>query len=65
MANNVIAQVLGGAKQVLDNVNSISDLKQKLNLAQYTATLNGSPAADDENLTDGDFVTLSQAVKGG
>ncbi len=65
MAKNIIAQVLGGDKKVLDDVNTVGDVKAKLEATSYTATLNGSPASDDESLEDGDFVSLSQAVKGG
>lgn len=65
MANNVIAQVLGGEKQILDNVETVKDVKEKLNVLAYTATVNGDQADNSEELSDGDFVSLSQAVKGG
>ncbi len=65
MANNIIAQVSGGSKQVVDNVETISALKAKLNLTGYTAFLNGAPAEDSETLTEGDRVTLAVAAKGG
>ncbi len=66
MASNVIAQVLGGNKQVLDGVDTVFDVKKKLDVATgYTASVNGNPATDDQELDDNDFVSLSQAVKGG
>lgn len=65
MAKNVIAQVLGGEKKVLDDVYTVADVKAKLGASAYTASVNGSPASDSESLEDGDFVSLSQAVKGG
>jgi sulfur carrier protein ThiS len=67
MATNVISQVLGGEKKVLDDVHSVSDVKSKLNVSgqNYTASINGEPAKDSDMLEDGDFVSLSQAVKGG
>jgi sulfur carrier protein ThiS len=65
MANNVVAQVLGGTKQVLDNVHTVLEIKEKLNAHKYTAAINGDSASDDDSLNDGDFVSLSQAVKGG
>lgn len=65
MASNVVAQVLGGEKKVLDNVGTVSDVKAKLNAQSYTATVNGDSANDDQELENGDFVSLAQAVKGG
>lgn len=65
MAKNVIVQVLGGDKKVLDNVETVRDAKAKLDAQAYAATLNGSPASDSDSLEDGDFVSLTQAVKGG
>jgi hypothetical protein len=65
MANNVVAQVLGGEKKVFDNVETVLDVKQKLGVTGYTATVNGDTESDSYELQDGDFVSLSQAVKGG
>jgi hypothetical protein len=65
MAQNVITQILGGDKKVLDGVQTIGDIKKALAVSSYTATLNGSPASDSDSVEDGDFVSLSQAVKGG
>ncbi len=65
MASNVIVQVLGGSKKVIDNVNSIADIKAQLGVSGYTAQINMEPASDNEQVSDGDFVSLSQAVKGG
>lgn len=66
MANNIIAQISGGSKQVLDNVYTVNEVKIKLGAeAGYTAAVNGDPAEDSEALEDGDVVTLAKAVKGG
>lgn len=65
MANNVVVQVLGGSKQVLDGVNTLQDVMTKLNLSGYTGSINTSPAQASDRLEDGDFVALSQALKGG
>ena len=65
MANNIVAQVLGGEKKVLDGCETVGDVKMKLNASGYTASINGEPARDADELNDGDFVSLSQAVKGG
>lgn len=66
MANNIIGQVAGGTKMVLDNVESVQDVKQRLGATEgYTAAVNGSPADNEQVLEDGDMVTFSKAVKGG
>lgn len=65
MARNIIAQVLGGEKKVLDDVGTVKDVKVALNATSYTATVNGDQQADHYEVEDGDFVSLSQAVKGG
>lgn len=66
MANNIIGQVAGGIKTVLDNVESVQDVKQRLGATEgYTAAVNGNPADNDQVLEDGDMVTFSKAVKGG
>ena len=66
MSNNVIAQVSGGSKKVLDGVNTVSDVKRELGATDgYTAMVNGSPAQDNDSLEDSDVVTLAKAVKGG
>lgn len=65
MAKNVVVQVLGGSKQVLDGATTVSDVKRQLGVDKYSASINGEPASDHQQLEDGDFVSLSQAVKGG
>lgn len=65
MANNVIAQVLGGQKKVLDNVATVGDVKKQLGVESYSASVDGDAASNDQELEDGAFVTMSPAVKGG
>lgn len=65
MAKNVIAQVLGGDKKVIDSANTVGDIKTQMGVTGYTATVNGDQESDSYELSDGDFVSLSQAVKGG
>lgn len=66
MAKNIIAQVSGGTKQVLDGVTTVAEIKRQLGVSEgYTAAVNGDPAGDGDTLQDGDMVTLSKAVKGG
>ena len=66
MSNNVIAQALGGSKKVLDDVETVADVRKKLALeGAYTALINGDPAADGEDVGEGDVVTFAKSVKGG
>ena len=66
MVNNVIFQVVGGQKKVLDNVETISDIKKAVNLeGNYTFLVNGETVSSDYEIEEGDIVTASQAVKGG
>lgn len=65
MAQNIVTQVLGGQKKVLDNVHTVGDVKAQLGATNYVASINGETAKDSDTLQDGDFVSLSQAVKGG
>ncbi len=63
----VTYKVLGGkAKDItLDARSTVGDLKEEVGLEKYTASVNGTPANDSTRLQDNDFVTLSEAVKGG
>lgn len=65
MAKNVVVQVLGGSKEVMDDVYTVREVKSRKGASAYAASINGSPAQDSDSLEDGDFVSLSQAVKGG
>jgi hypothetical protein len=65
MAKNVITQVLGGAKRVLDGVCTVNDCRKELGLgSQYRASIDGSPADDNARVVDGNYVSFSEAVKG-
>lgn len=62
---NVIAQVIGGSKKVLDGVSTVADVKKELSADGYVAQINGRPADDETQVRSGDFVTLAKAAKGG
>ena len=65
MSNNVVAQVVGGKKQVHDDVETVADVRNKMGLASnYTASINGEPASDTSIVDDSDFVTFAESVKG-
>ena len=66
MSNNVIAQVSGGDKQVVDGAKTVKELKAKMGLTgkKYQATANGDPVGDDYSLEAGDHVIFTEDVKG-
>lgn len=64
MANKITAQAVGGQPKVLDNVETVGDLKEQMNLSSYQATVNGEAADDDYELSDYEFVSLAPKVKG-
>lgn len=65
MAQNVIAQVLGGRKKVLDGVSTVSDVRREMSLgANYTASIDGEAARDADAVSEGQFVSFSESVKG-
>lgn len=65
MASNVVAQVQGGEKKVLDDVYTVADVREKMNAAGYTASINGDPASDSDEVNDQDFISFAVATKGG
>lgn len=67
MAANVIAQVVGGQKKIIDKeVETVGDVRTELYLsANYKASVNGEPSdSDSEELEDRDFVSFAEQVKG-
>lgn len=65
--NKVTVQVLGSSASVLDldEVTTVADVKAEMGVPNYSATVNGDPVDDDEELQVYDFITLSPSVKGG
>jgi hypothetical protein len=62
----VTVTVLGSENPVvLDDVDTVADVKAAMETPNHTATVGGEPADDDETLYDGDFVDLAPSVKGG
>lgn len=60
----VQAQVAGGAIKQIE-ADTVADVKQQLNVPNYTATVNGEPESDSYELEDYEFVALAQPVKAG
>lgn len=56
--------VLGGQPQNII-ANTVGDVKRKLGLENHTASVNGSPKGNDQELTDYQYISLAPSVKGG
>jgi hypothetical protein len=66
MANNVIFQVVGGKKIVMDNVETVADVKAQAKLeGSFVYKVNNVPADDFVQVREKDVVTAGQGVKGG
>lgn len=66
MANKVTGHVLGGQPKLLDNVNTVEDVRKQMDVgAGYEATVQGEPSDGNEALDDFDHVSFAPAVKGG
>lgn len=64
-AQNIIVQVIGGQKKVMESGDNVADARTYLGLsAAYKASLNGEPVNDSTKLRSGDYVSFSEAVKG-
>lgn len=61
---NVIVKVLGSSPKDAD-AETVGELKEELGLESYSASVNGSPADNDQELSDGQLVTFAPSVKGG
>lgn len=64
MAQKVTVQAVGGQPKVFDNIETVGELKEQMNLGSYQASVNGEPADDDYELSDYEFVSLAPKVKG-
>jgi len=60
----VIVKVVGGSLQELE-ADTVGDVKAALNLQSHSAAVNGEAASDDQELEEGQLVTLAPSVKGG
>ncbi len=56
--------VLGGTPTNIE-AQTIGDVKRRLGLDNYTASVNGAPRGDEQQLADYQYVSLAPAVKGG
>lgn len=61
----VTAKVVGGNAKALEDMESVGDVREALELgSNYAASVNGEPADDSDSLEDGAFVTFAPQVKG-
>lgn len=67
MARNLTVKVIGGETKVDVVADTIAELKERLDLAHYNASVQGEPVEEDDYdvLADYDYVTFTKAVKGG
>ena len=59
----VHAQVTGGTIKEIEAA-TVGEAKQQLGAEKYTATVNGEPVDDSQELCDFEFVALAPSVKG-
>lgn len=60
----VIVKQIGGTPSEKE-ASTVGELKSQLGLTNHTATVNGQPATDEQELNDYEVVHFAQAVKGG
>lgn len=60
----VVVKVLGGSLTEVE-ADTVGELKDDLDLGSHSASVNGSPADDSTELSDGQIVALAPSVKGG
>ena len=60
----VIYKIVGGALSEAD-ASTVGELKSQLGLTSYTATVNRTPKENDQALSEGDTVFLSEGSKAG
>lgn len=65
MAKNITVQALGGQPKVIE-ANTVAEAFASLGLTgNYTASVNGNPAQMSDSISEYNFVSFAQAVKGG
>jgi hypothetical protein len=66
MANTVTGQVAGGQSQTFDNVATVQELASKMSLgSNYAVKINNTEAEYSSSLSDFNFVSFGEKVKGG
>lgn len=68
MANSVTGLKIGGQPQILNDVNTVADVATRLGLdstGNYAVKVNNQSSSMDASLSDGDFVSFGEKIKGG
>ena len=66
MANNVTVVQTGGSPELLNNVKTVSDVMNELDIESGLAvTINGKSASEESTLSDYAFVSFGKKVGGG
>jgi len=66
MALNVTVVELGGSPRISNNVDTVADVANALNIASdLSVTVNGKSASYTTTLSDYDFISFGSKVKGG
>ena len=65
MANNVTATQLGGQAKVYNDVDTVQDIMDKLDISGVSIKVNGETVDANHELSDYEFVTFGEKVKGG
>ena len=64
MANKITVEITGQTPAVHDGVATVGELMDKLELKNYSVSVNGEPADRGYELSDYEFVTFAPSVKG-
>jgi sulfur carrier protein ThiS len=65
MANNVTATSIGAQPKVFNNVSTVEDIIDQLDLDSPSIKVNGQTVNESYSLSDYDFVSFGEKVKGG
>ena len=66
MSNNITISALGAENKTLNNLDTVQDAANALNLGdKHSVIVNGEPADYDTDLEDFNFVAFGEQVKGG
>lgn len=66
MANTITISALGAENKTLNNLDTVQDCANALNLGdKHSVIVNGAPADYDTQLNDFEFVAFGEQVKGG
>jgi sulfur carrier protein ThiS len=65
MAKSVTAIQLGGQPKVLNDMDTVQDILDHFDLTGVSIKINGQAVEPDHELSDYDFVSFGEKVKGG